>query len=792
MALRVTVLVAGSLFATVDADGPLMVNPCRDASSPHAKMPFCDASLGIDERIEDMIKRLSVDDKIKLMNQDGPALPQLGLNGYRWWEEATHGISPPRNGDKTPYETNFPFPITTGMSFNRTMWRKTGEQIARESRAFANVGDEFSTFWTPVVNLAREPRWGRNIETPGEDPYLSGEYATHFVQGFQEAPEDPGHIMASACCKHYVANEMEKSTVAGHYSSRHLFDAAVTMQDLVDSYLVPFQACVEKGRVTSLMCSYNAVNGVPSCANDWLLTTVARDSWGFDGAIVSDCDADADVFNDHNYTKTPEETVRAVLRAGTDVDCGEFVSRNAASALQKGMIVEGDLDDRLRFQFRLRMRLGHFDPLSPLDAMQPKDVVCTEYSKALSRDGAAQSAALLKNDDGALPLRADQTSFVVISPLDNVTSRKRLAGYYGGSQPCDMKFWSLADTVGAHASKVQAFLGLSNVSATGVDANAVAAARTADRVILGIGTDLSIAAEGHDTASIVLPAGQVDLVKQVAAAAKEPIVVIVFSAVALDLSDVLSNPKVGAVLYAGQPSVAIVGLGDVLFGLKSPAGRMVQTLYPKAYADQISIFDFNMRPGPSTWPRPDCKASSSQNYSHCPHGTNPGRTHRFYVDKPVVPFGFGLSYTSFKYTVVGAPAGPVSLAPISEFVLANGSPFLKSTASEVKYTVNVTNTGNMDADDVVLGFLKPPQAGINGVPLQVLFGFERVHVKAGQTETVWLYPEARDFTQVDCKGNRFVMAGDYTVQFGVPETASIGMGFAQIGLRTMLTEVAYV
>ena len=232
------------------------------------------------------------------------------------------------------------------MSFNRSLWRATGGQIGREARAFMNEGNAWSTYWAPVINLAREPRWGRNIETPGEDPYLTGEYAAAFVAGFEHSPDDAAHLQASACCKHYAANSMEDSEVAGEHHTRYSMDAnvtqqdlvdsgvardpashtphlplQVTQQDLVDSYLLPFQACVEKGKVTSLMCSYNAINGIPSCANPWLLQTVARDAWAFDGYITSDCDADANVYDPHHYTKSPEETVQKVLRAGTDVDC---------------------------------------------------------------------------------------------------------------------------------------------------------------------------------------------------------------------------------------------------------------------------------------------------------------------------------------------------------------------------------------------------------------------------------------------------------------------------------------
>merc|ERR1719473_1597346 len=316
-------------------------NPCLDPSEGFSKMPFCNASLDIDARVADMIKRMDLQtEKIPNLNTGGQPIKSLGLPGYNWWEEASSGVS---NGHQT---TKFAFPITTGMSFNRTLWQLTGRQIGHEARALMNAGQAGSTFWAPVINLAREPRWGRNIEVPGEDPYHVGEYAEWFVKGFEQAPEDAGHIQASACCKHYAANSMEHATEGGQTHTRHDFSANITQQDLVDSYLLPFQSCVEKGKVSGLMCSYNSINGVPSCANPWLLDQVARKDWGFDGYITSDCDADADVYNKHHYYATPEETVAGVLKAGTDVDCTSFVGQHAQSALDKKLINEADIDAR--------------------------------------------------------------------------------------------------------------------------------------------------------------------------------------------------------------------------------------------------------------------------------------------------------------------------------------------------------------------------------------------------------------------------------------------------------------
>mmetsp|Transcript_107725 Transcript_107725/g.303479 ORF Transcript_107725/g.303479 Transcript_107725/m.303479 type:complete len:901 (+) Transcript_107725:91-2793(+) len=779
---------------------PLMVNPCVDRSSKYATMPFCNATLPVDERVADAVSRMTLAEKIGALGTSSPAIPSLGLLSYNWWSEASSGVGSGRNTQTT----KFPFPITTGMSFNRTLWKLVGRQIGREARAMMNTGNGYSTFWAPVVNLAREPRWGRNIETPGEDPYVTAEYAEHFVKGFQEAPEDPYHVQASACCKHYVANELESTTQPdGEHQDRHHVDTMVSMRDLVDSYMRPFQACVEKGRVTSLMCSYNAVNGVPSCANGWLLDTVARKNWGFDGYIASDCDADEDVFASHHYTATAEEAVRDVLRAGTDVDCTSFVPKHAQSALDKGLITEEDIDARLKMLFRMRMRLSHFDPVGPLDAI-PASTICSDYAIELSHDGARQSATLVKNLNSTLPLDRNIVGTVaVIGPNSQLS--KSDSGYYGPSDVCGSNFWTLVDAV-AQGGKVKTTSapgvpGVTSENRSGIPA-AVKLAKDADMVVLGVGTDLSWAAEGHDATNISFTDAQSALIDQVAAAAKKPVVVVVLTATPLDISSLLANPKVGAVLHLGQPSVTVLGVSEVLYGDRSPAGRTIQTVYESSYQYQISIFDFGMRPGPSPYARPDC---SNHDVSQCPKGTNPGRTYRFYTGKAVVPFGFGLSYTTFVYAVVSQPSF-VSLDPLVSLLAdaeAAGHAFVSNKPAEqamqtelwrskVQFAVNVTNTGSKDADDVILGFLTPPGAGQNGVPLKQLFGFDRVHVKAGETVTVLLYPAITDFAQAGLDGKLRAFPGEYRVHFGVVETQEHGMGYVEADAFVASDAAVYV
>lgn len=358
----------------------------------------------------------------------------------------------------------------------------------------------------------------------------------------------------------------------------------------------------------------------------------------------------------------------------------------------------------------------------------------------------------------------------------NANLSQAIATYYAGT-PCGNRYWNLVDAVANYAAQTTVHPGLPSVTSTDTSGfpAAIAAALAADVVVLALGQDGTIEHEAKDRTEIGFTLGQLWLIGNITSAAlKKPVIAVVMTGGAVDVSPLLANPMVGAVVHAGQPSVQVLGVGDILFGAAVPAGRMSQTIYPADYVNAVSMFEMSLRPGPSAWPP----------------GTTPGRTYKFLTTPAVVPFGFGLSYTTFAYAPAAAPRS-YSLAGVAAALRAHaGSALSVSVAAlpalqapAVAYTINVTNTGAVDADDVVLGFLVPPGAGENGVPLQQLFGFARVHVPAGATVPAFIGGQTSDFTQVLDGGARVVWPGSYTVRFGVRETAALGQGFLELPLE---------
>eukprot|EP00759_Apiculatamorpha_spiralis_P046662 PhF_6_TR42920/c0_g1_i5/m.65071 len=312
-------------------------NPCL--LPQYKSLPFCDYTLSIDARVKDIVSRLQTGEKIQLLGNNAGVAPSIGWSMYQWWSEALHGVanSPGVSySNLIPFSTSFPQVCTTGASFDPELFREIGVAIGTEARAMANQQQAGLTFWAPNLNIFRDPRWGRGQETPGEDPFLTTTYVRNFVHSIQYHRNDTKHLLASSCCKHYAAYSLENYKGMTRFN----FDALVNAQDLADTYTPAFEACVHQdgGAASGMMCSYNAVNGVPSCASSYLLTTLARQSWGFDGYITSDCGAVDWVQYAHHYTNTTDQTCSVTLKAGMDLDCGSFLQSHTNQAITDGAV----------------------------------------------------------------------------------------------------------------------------------------------------------------------------------------------------------------------------------------------------------------------------------------------------------------------------------------------------------------------------------------------------------------------------------------------------------------------
>mmetsp|Transcript_23542 Transcript_23542/g.35225 ORF Transcript_23542/g.35225 Transcript_23542/m.35225 type:complete len:755 (+) Transcript_23542:77-2341(+) len=710
------------------------------------KLPFCNPSLSVQKRAEDLVSRISYEDKLGLLLNGAAAAPSVGMEAYQWWSEALHGvgISPAVVfEDPTPCATSFPQVQTTSMSFNKTLFSLLATAISIEGRAMNNVGHAGLTFWTPNVNIYRDPRWGRGQETPGEDPTLNSVYAAEFVQAFQFGKEDPKRMRASACCKHFEAYSFEE---LGDMT-RHEFNAEVTKRDEADTYRPAFESCVRNGKVSGIMCSYNEVNGVPSCASHGLMTDLLRNEWGFEGYITSDCGAVEDVYDRHNFTDTPDATLNVTFSSGMDSDCGGFATVEALnSSITNGVLSKETFNRALVNLAKVQMRLGMFDSAEsqPYKKYSVKDIATPEHIQ-LALEAARQGVTLLKNEGSELPWEASgDAKIAVIGPHANDT--KVMIGNYIGVPPYITSMCQALSKYGSVNCKPGCMDGAKCEDTSGFK-DAMTAVSEADFAVFAIGIDQDIEAEGLDRSNIKLPQGQIELIYKAAAIAANSntkLAVVVLSGGSVDVSFIKENENIPAMFWIGYPGMTGgQAISEALFGDLNPSGRLTQTIYPQKFADEVSLLDMRMRPDR------DSKF--------------PGRTYRFYTGEPVYEFGYGLSYTKYNYTVNGEIPKFVKFDKVKEMLGA--SP--QSSSLEVfSFNVDVTNLGSMHGSETVLAMIVPPNAGINGAPLKTLADFGKVWVAAGETASLRLSISAHDLSLANLSGDFEAIRGDWTIQVG--------------------------
>ncbi|OMO63382.1 hypothetical protein COLO4_32521 [Corchorus olitorius] len=733
---------------------------CDKNNPKTSQFPFCDTSLSYEARTKDLVSRLTLQEKVQQLVNQATGISRLGVPAYEWWSEALHGVSNLGPGTRfnatVPGATSFPAVILSAASFNATLWLKMGQVVSTEARAMYNAGLAGLTYWSPNVNVFRDPRWGRGQETPGEDPLVVSKYAVNYVRGLQDVGGEPkpnstnyDRLKVSSCCKHYTAYDLDN----WKGFDRFHFDAKVTKQDLEDTYQPPFKSCVEEGHVSSVMCSYNRVNGIPTCADPDLLQGIIRGQWGLDGYIVSDCDSVNVYFNAINYTATPEDAVALALKAGLNMNCGDYLGKFTVNAVNLKKVEESIVDQALIYNYIVLMRLGFFDgnpKLLPFGNLGPSDV-CTDDHQLLALDAAKQGIVLLDNN-GALPLSQNITkNLAVIGPNANATT-VMISNYAG--IPCH--YTSPLQGLQRYVSAVTYEAGCSDVkcSTDTLIAPAVQAAAKADVAVLVVGLDQSIETEGLDRVNLTLPGYQEKLVTDVANAANGKVILVIMAAGPIDISFAKNMSKIGGILWVGYPGQAGgEAIAQVIFGDYNPGGRSPFTWYPQEYADEVPMSDMNMR------------ANTSTNF--------PGRTYRFYTGKSIYEFGHGLSYTSFSKFIISAPSTIlIQSKPNNIYDNSNGDAIdvasINCNNLQFNLVIGVKNNGPMNGAHVVLLFWKPPSSkGVTGAPNEQLVGFERVDVKRGKTQNVTLSLDVcKELTLVDAEGNRKLIIGQHTLFAG--------------------------
>ncbi|PTV98741.1 beta-glucosidase [Halanaerobium saccharolyticum] len=692
------------------------------------EMKYKDPSLPLEARVEDLVSRMTLEEKMSQMIYDAAAVERLDIKKYNWWNECLHGVA--RAGTATV----FPQAIGMAASFNEELLHDVADTIADEARAKYNQAQKKSdygiykglTFWTPNINIFRDPRWGRGQETYGEDPYLTGRLGVAFIKGLQG--DHPKYLKAAACAKHFAVH-------SGPESERHHFDAVVNKKDLRETYLPAFRDAVKEGKVEAVMGAYNRVNGEPACASEELMENILRGEWNFDGHYVSDCGAIEDIYLRHEVQDSPEAAAAMAVNKGCDLNCGR-VYESMKIAVEKGLLTEETIDKSVKRLMKTRFKLGMFDPKGEVPFNKiPFEVNDSPENRELARETARQSIVMLKNQNDILPLNKEELdSVAVIGP--NADSQPVLIGNYSGKAS---KYVTLVDGIhNAVDDQTRVFyaegcdLRTTEPSYWGNQpdagfAEAVSIAEKSDVVIMCLGISPELEGEegavansdgGGDKIDIALPGMQEELLAAVAETGK-PIIAVITNGSPVELNSV--DQKAEAVLEAWYPGEeGGNAVADILFGDYNPSAKLPVTFVRSM--DQL----------------PDFRDYSMQN-----------RTYRFMESDPLYPFGFGLSYTDFEY---------------SELKLSADS-FAADEEAEITLTAKIKNTGKVKGTEVVQLYLKDLESSVS-VPKYELRGVERVELTPNEAKTVEFKLKPRDFALINEDGKAVLETGEFEVYLG--------------------------
>lgn len=680
------------------------------------------------KKAKELVAQMTLEEKASQLKYDAPPINRLGVPAYNWWNEALHGVA------RAGTATSFPQAIGMAAMFDDEMMKKIADTIATEGRAkynaYSGKGDrdiyKGLTFWSPNVNIFRDPRWGRGHETYGEDPYLTSRLGVAFVEGLQG---DKEVMKTAACAKHYAVH-------SGPEALRHEFNAVASKKDMAETYLPAFEALVKEAEVESVMGAYNRTNGEPCCGSNTLIRDILRDQWGFQGHFVSDCWAIKDFHENHRITQDAKESAAMALKAGCDVNCGNTYL-HILKAYQAALVTEEDITQAAERLFTTRFLLGLFDGCEYDDI--PYEVVeCKEHIQ-LARDAARKSAVLLKNN-GVLPLKKSEINTIgVIGP--NADSRVALIGNYHGTAS---RYITVLEGIQDEAGDDIRVLysegsGLWNRKVEGLAwdqdriSEAQIVAEHSDVVILAVGLDETLEGEEMDQGNHVgsgdkedlkLPAVQMELIEKVLEIGK-PTIVVLLAGSAIDLS--YADEHADAILQAWYPGAGGgEAIADLLFGKISPSGKLPVTFYR----------DLEHMPG-------------FEDYSM------ENRTYRYMEEEALYPFGYGLTYGNVEVEEAG-----FTIMPKKE--------------RDFEVEVTLTNRGGTVVEEVVQLYIKDTKSAL-AVKNYSLCAFQRVALGAEETVKTTLKVQASALEAIDEEGRRVLDSDEFTLYAGIsqPDCRSI-------------------
>lgn len=689
------------------------------------KPKYLDESLSFEERAKDLVSRMTLEEKVTQMLFNAPAIKRLGIPAYNWWNEALHGVA------RAGVSTMFPQAIGLAATFDEELIYKAADVISTEGRAkyheFQRKNDrdiyKGLTFWSPNINIFRDPRWGRGHETYGEDPYLTGRLGVAFVKGIQG--NDKKYLKAAACAKHYAVH-------SGPESDRHSFNAEVSEKDLRETYLPAFKELVREANVEGVMGAYNRTNGEPCCGSETLLKKILREEWGFKGYVTSDCWAIRDFHEFHGVTSTAPESVALAVNNTCDLNCGNMFA-NLLIAHNEGLVTEEAIDQAVTRLMITRMKLGMFDKPEnvPYTSIPYSVNDCREH-REFALEVSKQTMVLLKNENNILPLDKNKIkSIAVIGP--NADNRTALMGnYHGTASRYITVLEGIQDMVGEdvrvfYSEGCHLYKDKVEDLAEPKDrfAEAISAAEMADAVVMCLGLDETIEGEegvaaqdfsSGDKHNLDLPGLQQELLETVYRTGK-PVILVVLAGSALALTWADENiPAIIAAWYPGAEGGKAIA--SLIFGEYSPSGKLPITFYRTV--EEL----------------PDFKDYSMKN-----------RTYRYMENEALYPFGYGLSYTRFEYGCIKVKKDTIQ------------------TGENFNCLVKVKNAGNIESIETVQLYLKDVEASVT-LPRWQLAGIKRVNLAPGEEKEVSFTVTPRQMALINNEGRCILEPGVFEVYIG--------------------------